>query len=197
MTHTEKAAVISLHHSNMFSQGKRNDILEQIKVLQNPHKHKDNSTSPQVGEKLLTVKKVGEIYSLSKNTVSRYIRIQQLIPALKSRLDSNELAFIPAVTLSFLKEEDQNIVNNCMGYSKLSVDMKKAEILRQYSESGKLTDENVTKILLGEARSKTNAVPAIKLRKAVYEKYFTTDQPVKEVQSIVEKALDMYFKSRQ
>jgi ParB family chromosome partitioning protein len=49
MTHSEKAAVIALHHSKMFSQGKRNDILEQIKMLENPHEYRNNNTSLQVG----------------------------------------------------------------------------------------------------------------------------------------------------
>jgi ParB family chromosome partitioning protein len=196
MTHTEKAAVISLHHSKMFSQGKRNDILEQIKMLENPHKYNENATSTQVGEKLLTVKKVGEMYSLSKNTVSRYIRIQQLVPALKFRLDKDEITFIPAVTLSFLKEDEQNIVNECMEQSKFSVDMKKAETLRLFSESGKLTEESVKMILSGEVKSKASVIPTIKLKKAVYEKYFTLDQSTKEIQTIVEKALDMYFNKK-
>ena len=48
MTHTEKAAVIALHHSKMFSQGKRNDIVEQLKRLENPHEYEDNRTCTQV-----------------------------------------------------------------------------------------------------------------------------------------------------
>ena len=58
MAHTEKAAVIALHHSKMFSQGKRNDILEQLKMLENPHEHGENETFPPLGEKLNTVKSV-------------------------------------------------------------------------------------------------------------------------------------------
>ena len=39
MSHSEKAAVITLHHSKMFSQGKRNDIIEQLKMLEKPHEY--------------------------------------------------------------------------------------------------------------------------------------------------------------
>jgi len=37
MPHTEKAAVIAIQHSKLFSQGKRNDILAELKTLENPH----------------------------------------------------------------------------------------------------------------------------------------------------------------
>lgn len=52
MAHSEKAAVIALHHSKMFSQGKRNDILEQIKMLENPHEYRADGTIGQVDQKL-------------------------------------------------------------------------------------------------------------------------------------------------
>jgi ParB family chromosome partitioning protein len=196
MTHTEKAAVIALHHSKMFSQGKRNDILEQIKMLENPHEHVENETSLQVGEKLHSDKKVAEMYSLSRVNVFRYLRIQQLIQPLKSRLDNDEFAFIPAVTLSFLKEAEQELVDDCTERNGLTVDMKKAAALRQFSEKGKLNGESVYRILSGETTPKPNRTPMVKVDKAVYAKYFTANQPAKEVQAIVEKALEMYFEQQ-
>jgi ParB family chromosome partitioning protein len=178
----------------MFSQGKRNDILEQIKMLGNPHGDRENGTSSQVAKKLTTIEKVGVAYSLSKDTVARYLRIHQLIPALKSRLDSGGIKFIPAVTLSFLNEAEQTLVDDCMKLNKFFVDMKKADALRQYSEKGKLDGDAVYLILSGEATAKKpTASPSVKINKAVYAKYFQPDQSSKEVQAIVEKALDLYF----
>ena len=52
MAHSEKAAVIALHHSKMFSQGKRNDILEQTKRLENPRGCAVAGTYAQVGHRL-------------------------------------------------------------------------------------------------------------------------------------------------
>ena len=198
MSHSERAAVIALHHSKMFSQGKRNDILEQIKMLENPDEYKQNSTLPQVGAKLRTDAKIGAEYSLSKNTVARYVRVNKLIAALQTRLDDEELAFIPAVTLSYLSEQEQTLVNDCMELNGYKVDMKKADLLRSYSEQGKLDDDNVYLILSGEAsaKPKTARIPTVKIKTAVYSKYFTEDQSKKEVQAIVEKALDLYFAQR-
>jgi ParB family chromosome partitioning protein len=100
MCHSEKAAVLALHHSKMFSQGKRNDILKQTKMLENPHEYKDSGTFRQIGEKSRSDKSLAEMYSLSARTVSRYLRIQLLIPQLKSLLDNGNIPLIPAVTLS-------------------------------------------------------------------------------------------------
>ena len=193
MTHTEKAAIIALHHSKLFSQGKRNDILEQLKMLENPHEQRESETSAPMGERLHSAKKVGEMYSLSKNSVSRYIRIQFLIPTFKDMLDDETIPFRAAVTLSFLKEAEQELVADCMERNALTVDMKKADLLRQYVQKGKLDGESVYRILSGEATPKPKRTPTVKVDKAVYAKYFKPNQPAKEVQGIVEKALEMYF----
>jgi len=203
MAHSEKAAVVAMRHGKMFSQGKRNDILERLKMLENiqektpknPHENGGNATSPQVGAKLRTDEKIGEIYSLSKNTIARYLRVQHLIPALKARLDKDEIAFMPAVTLSFLKEQEQELVDGCMERNNLRVDMKKSDMLRQHSEKGKLDGESVRKILTGDAAPKPNRAPTVKISKTVYARYFGPGQPAKEVQATVEKALEMYFGS--
>jgi ParB family chromosome partitioning protein len=74
--------------------------------------------------------------------------------------------------------------------------MKKAEALRQFFQKGKLNGENVYKVLSGEAKPKPNRTPTVKVEKAVYAKYFKPTQSAKEVQSIVEKALALYFEQQ-
>ena len=193
MCHSEKAAVIALHHSKMFSQGKRNDILTQLEMLEKPCDSGENDTSAQVGQKLDSRSTVAKEYNLSKNTVARYLRVNHLVPALKSRLDDGNFAFIPAVTLSFLKETEQKLLADCMERHGLSVDMKKADMLRNQSEKGRLDTDAIKRILTGTMVHKPNRTPTVKVSKAVYSKYFKPNQPAKEVQAIVEEALEMYF----
>jgi len=193
MSHSEKAAVIALHHSKMFSQGKRNDILMQINMLANPHEYGGNETLGHIDQKLYSREMVAREYNLSSKTVARYLRIQYIITSLKTRLDDGSLAFLAAVTLSFLKEEEQELVADCMERNGLSADMKKADALRQFSEKGKLNGESIYRILSDETKPKPNRTPTIKVDKAVYAKYFKPNQSAKEVQDIVEKALEMYF----
>ena len=197
MAHSEKAAVIAMHHSKMFSQGKRNDIIKQINMLENPHEYKENGTCAQVANKSKTITKVGQDYGLSKDTVARYLRVNQLIPMLKVLLDENSIAFLSAVKLSYLKEGEQTTLYDCLEQNSLSVDMIKADALRQLSDKGKLDDDNMFRVLSGGATpKKPQRTPTVKVSKAVYAKYFKPAQPAKEVQGIVEKALEMYFEQQ-
>jgi len=193
MCHSEKAAVIALHHSKMFSQGKRNDIIVQLKTLEKPCDNKDNLTCAQVANKRKTIYKVGLEYGLSKDTIARYLRINQLLPILKSQLDNGNIAFIPAVTLSYLKEAEQTALADCIEQHCFSVDMQKAYTLRKHSEKRKLDGNTIKCILSGAMTQKSNRTPTVKVSKTVYAIYFKPSQSAKEVQEIVEKALAMYF----
>jgi len=196
MTHTEKAAVIALHHSKMFSQGKRNDIIEQIKMLENPHESRENETCAEIQHKLRSRDIVAQEYGLKRDTIARYLRVNKLISQLKPLLDDGVIGLSSAVTISYLKESEQELVADYMKCDTFSVNMKKAEMLRQFSEKGKLNSESVYKILSGDAKPKPNRTPTVKVDKAVYARYFKPSQPAKEVQDIVEKALDLYFEQQ-
>ena len=65
------------------------------------------STSPQVGEKLVTAEKVGADGGDSKNQVLRYVRLTHLIPELLQLVDDGKIALTPAVELSYLPEKAQ------------------------------------------------------------------------------------------
>ncbi|KFN12132.1 MAG: ParB N-terminal domain-containing protein [Paenibacillus macerans] len=193
MLPSEKAKVLSLRYSDMFSQGKRNDIIEELQKLENPQYIKENPTSPLVGAKLRTDEKLGIEYGLSKNTVARLLRINHLTIELKRRVDDAEIGIYPAVDLSYLSEAEQRLVDGLLSGQGYKVDMKKSSLLREYS--GKLTDEQVVRILSGEAtrkpRSKTPA--PFKLKHKVYAKYFSPQSKASEVEEIIDKALGMYF----
>ena len=86
-------------------------------------------------------------------------------------------------------------MEKCISQNGLVVDMKKADTLRQYSGKGKLDEESVCRILSGHVRPKPNRTPTVKIGKEVYAQYFKPNQSAKEVHSIVEKALELYFVS--
>jgi len=196
MCHSEKATVIALHHSKMFSQGKRNDILAQLEMLEKPLDTNENGTLHPLDVKSHKDEKIGDMYSLSKITVSRYLRLQHLIPTLLTQLDNGRFAFAPAVTLSHLKEAEQTAVVDCIEKYNLAVDMKKADLLRKHSEKGRLDEDVIKRILSGSMTHKPNRTPTVKIQKTVYAKYFKPNQSAREVERIVEKALEMYFNNQ-
>ena len=198
MLHSEKAAVILLHHSKMFSQGKRNDIVEQLKNLEHiAHTQVSSSTFCQVEKRLRTHDKVAQEYGLSKETVARYLRISKLLPQLQEILDKGEMPFIAAVAISFLREKEQVLLVECLNNHPYSVDMKKADIMKEYSKSNKLNENNIMLILSGKLPPKSQKQSVFKFNKTTYDKYFTQDQSSEEVQSIIDAALEMYYRSKE
>ena len=196
MLHSEKAAVIAAQHSRLFSQGKRNDILSELWMLENPHEHRADGTSARIPQKLDSRDTIAKEYSLSKDKVAQYLRIDKLVSALKNRLDVYELGLTAAVALSFLTEANQKLLDKCIGLNSFKVDINKAETLRQYSESGRLDDDSIYLILSGEIgkKPKPNRTPTVKVSRTTYAKYFKPGQSPKEIQGIIERALEMYYK---
>jgi len=193
MLHSEKATVIALHHSRMFSQGKRNDIVKQLEFFDGLCETVEGKTSSQVAKKSTTIARIGDSYGLSKDTVARYLRVHKLIQELKILLDESRIAFIPAVSLSYLTEDEQNLIWNCIKTNIVSIDMKKAGMLRQLSQRGKLTVETIEALLVKTRVSEHTTCYTIKMNSDLYTKYFSRGQSSEEVQSVVKKALDMYF----
>ena len=198
MSHSERAYCLSQHYEALKSQGKRNDLLEEIERLLNPHDSDGNSTSVQLEQKLESREKVGQEYGLSASKVGRYIKISTLIEPLIAKVDTGEIAFLAAYDLSFVESSNQQQqISDLMESDSYKVDMKKAELLRSYYETGKLTDTTMVQILSGEKtrKPKSNKPQPFKVKPTVISKYFTNEQSSKEIEDTIDKALAMYFEN--
>ena len=192
MLHSEKALVIGLHYSKMFSQGKRSDIRAKLLELDQSQKVNERETLSQVGTKLRSDEKVGEMYSLSRNTIARYLRINKLNDSLKGLLDQQKISFIPAVQVSFLTESEQSLLAELL-QNGFTLDMKKANKLREMSKEKPLDQDNMSFVLSGKALKTVKTTKKISMSSETYLKYFTEEQSTKEVESMVEQALELYF----
>lgn len=194
MLPSEKAAVLALRYSKMFSQGKRNDIIEELKRLENPDYIRENSTCGSDCHKLKNMDKVGAEYSLSGRSIANYVRANSLITALKVRLDNGELTLAVSVELSYLSTEVQQYIENVLIENEFKVDVKKATVLRSYDD--KLTEDSVYEILSGEKarKSRADTPPPIKIKHTVYSKYFAPNTKTSEIERIIGEALALYFK---
>ncbi len=198
MSHSERAYCLAQHYEALKSQGRRNDLLDEIEMLLNPHESRENATSSQVETRLRSDEKLGGEYGLSHAKVARYIRLAGLNTKLLERVDTGEIAFLAAYTLSFIEDGDkQGQIADLMENDSYKVDMKKAELLRNYYETGKLNDTSVVQILSGEKtrKSKTNKPQPVKVKPAVITKYFTAGQSAKEIEDTIERALALYFEN--
>lgn len=212
LSHSERAIALKRHYDIVKEQGKK----LQLKKIQSPElKRKLDfingiemlSKAPSlVGSEVLSqvatkktrpTEKVGQQYALSKDTVARYLRLQELIPAILQRVDNEELAFIPAVTISFLKKTEQEDLERVLCQKKNNINMAKAIQLRTHSESCGLDTEKIEAILSGEInkKSKPNKPAGVKIKAKIISRFFKPEQKALEIQGVIEKALEMYFGS--
>ncbi|MGL5437158.1 MAG: ParB N-terminal domain-containing protein, partial [Lachnospiraceae bacterium] len=200
MSHSERAYCLAQHYEALKSQGKRSDLLEEIKILLKPDEIKGNATSSQVLTKLRSDEKVGQEYGLNRDKVAKYIRLSKLIPSLLDRTDKGEISFLAAYDLSFIEDQEvQQKIEDFIVSDDFKIDMKKAEMLRSYYEQSKLTDSNLQDILSGEKtrKPKSNKPEPVKVKPAVISKYFTANQSKKEIEQVIEQALELFFSVQQ
>ena len=186
---SEQAAVIALRHNEMFSQGKRNDIIRELALLENPET--DTSTLIPVESKLDSGKAVGAEYGLSKGSVIRLMRIDKLSEELKALVDSGDISIRAGVELSFLSEDAQAVVAEQA--EDFKIDMKKAKALHDAADNeGNIDTAFIVRIITGTADVKAKP-KSVKISDNVYNKYFTADMKKKEITETIEKALAFYF----
>ena len=190
---SERAAVLALRYSKMICQGRRNDIIEELKRLGNPDEIRENKTCGIDCHKSKSRDVVGAEYNLKGRAVANYLRINELSAALKIRIDDGEFTIAAAVQLSYLAQEEQQMVEAVLSESEYKVNEGKAVLLREYT--GKLTPERAEQILSGEfnRKPKKSTAAAFKVKPAIYKKYFTASISQKEFDSIVDEALALYF----
>lgn len=190
---SEQAAVIAQRHNEMFSQGKRNDIIRELQLLENP----EIPTSFPVGTKLENgdcKQNIADNYGMGRTSVARLIRIDKLINELKQLIDNGSLAVRSGVELSFLSERTQCIVAEQA--EDFKIDMKIAKQLRSSAdENGDIDTAAIVRIITGTAEIKPKPV-SVKISNDIYSKYFTSDMKKKEITETIEKALEMYFSER-
>lgn len=157
---------------------------------------RSNLTSNPVGRKLQEVESAGIIgveTGDSQTQVRRYIRLTRLVPSLLRMVDEKKIALRPAVELSYLPREWQEVVVAAVHYQKRTPSHTQAKELRKLSESSSLTRELVYQ-LLGE--KKPNQRDRVILKTDTIRTYLPKDLPASQREEYIIKALDHYGKYR-
>ena len=162
LSHSERAYCLAQHYDAMKSQGKRNDLLREIETLLNTHDSRDSDACAEVQHKQKSRDILAQDYGLSRDKVAKYIRLSTLIPSLLTQVDGGEIAFLAAYEISFVEDKDkQQQIAEFMEYDGYKLDMKKAALLREYHEGGKLTESAIVQILSGEKTRKPKSLFSI------------------------------------
>lgn len=150
-------------------------------------------TSTQVAQKL-SVQQVGDEAGVSKDTVRRFIRLTELIPELLDMVDQKQIAFNPAVELSFLKLEEQKQLLEAMDYAQATPSLSQAQRLKKYSQEGKCTFEVMCTVMDEEKKTDLDRVI---IKQDVLRKYFPKSYTPKQMEDTIIRLLEQWQRKKQ
>ncbi len=154
-------------------------------------------TSAQVGRKLenresreILAEQVGQ----SRNQISRFIRLTELIPTLLDMVDERKIAFNPAVELSYLKKEEQTLLLEAMDSEQATPSLSQAQRLKKFSQQ-KMLSLDVMRAVMSE--EKKNDLDRVTLKNETLRKYFPKSYTPKQMEDTIIKLLEGWYKKRQ
>ena len=148
---------------------------------------KDNS-SP-LGTHLRSDAELAEKVGESRNQIQRYIRLTELVPEILQMVDERQIAFRPAVELSYLTEGQQYTLLEAMEYNDATPSLAQAIKMKKFMQDGKLTDE-VIQSIMQEDKPNQKEKPAFKDERIT--KLIPKSIPRGQETDFVVKALEFY-----
>ena len=107
-------------------------------------------TSCPVGNKLTSASAVSKEVGDSERQIFRYIRLTELVPEILQMVDERQIAFRPAVEISYLSDEQQYSLLEAMQYNDATPSLAQAIKMKKFMQDGKLTDEVIQSIMQEE-----------------------------------------------
>ena len=152
-------------------------------------------------EKSDKLKDTAEEYGLSRASIARLLRINTLSDRLKDIVDEGNIKIRPAVELSYISAEMQEMLSKTMAEKEVSViDMKMAKQLREISQSYASPSEDlIAEVLNGSYGDKAEPEEIgekVTIPKATYSRYLG-GYSKKKANLIIEKALALYFEKQE
>ena len=129
--------------------------------------------------------KVGE----SKNQIFRFIRLTELVPEILQMEEDRQIAFRPAVEISYLSEEQQYTLLEAMEYSDATPSLAQAIKMKKFMQDGKLTNE-VIQSIMEEEKPNQKEKPAFRDERIT--KLIPKSVPRGQESDFVVKALEFY-----
>ena len=129
--------------------------------------------------------KVGE----SKNQIFRFIRLTELVPEILQMVDERQIAFRPAVEISYLSEEQQYTLLEAMEYSDATPSLAQVIKMKKFMQDGKLTNE-VIQSIMEEEKPNQKEKPAFRDERIT--KLIPKSVPRGQESDFVVKALEFY-----
>ena len=172
---SERAFAFKMKLEALSHQGQRSDL-----------------TSVQVAPKLST-EVIGESAGMSKDNVKRFIRLTNLIPELLDMVDQKHISFNPAVELSYLAPEEQEIFMQAMDEVQAAPSLSQAHRLKKLAQEGDFTMDSAREIM---NEVKKGDLERVTFRNEQLRKYFPRSYTAQQMQDTIIKLLDQWQKKK-
>ena len=175
---SEKAKAYQMKLEAMKRQGERTDL-----------------TSDQFGRKSgiesreVLAEQVGE----SKNQISRYVRLTELVDKLLDMVDNKSIAMNAAVELSYLGSKAQNEVLEVIESEDTAPSIAQAKKMRKEYEKGTLNPDVMIAIMNEEKPEKVK----ITLGEDKIKRYFPKNYTKKQIEDTIYKLLEEMYRKKQ
>jgi ParB family chromosome partitioning protein len=157
--------------------------------------NREDLTCGQVVHKLEGAKSrdvIAEQSNENARQISRYVRLTELLPDLLDLVDGGKLAFIPAVTVSYLKPDEQQILLDVLKRDQISISLSQATQLKELSGLNKLTIQGIEQIMtIQKPESKQVTLKGTKI-----EKYFPKNTSKEDMEKIILQLLEKWQKEK-
>ena len=143
---------------------------------------KHQGTSCQVGAKSRSDEDLAERSDDSARQIQRFIRLTYLTPELQEYVDTGKIKVSPAVEISFLDEERQRDIVDCIEETDIFPSHAQARRIRQLETEGKLDYESIKEIM---SELKPNQVEKIKIPIDDIRPYLPKDFTPKDIEKLI------------
>lgn len=175
---SEKAKAYQMKLEAIKRQGQRRDL-----------------TSGQLVQKL-SVQEVADGSGDGYKTVQRYIRLNNLTPDLMQMVDDGKLKTTPAVELSYLTPEEQEDFLSYMEEEGCTPSLSQAQKLKAASKESVLTQEKIHEIMSARTPSVKAREPHLTIAVSKVERYFPKGFTSDQMQDMIVKLLENYYRNR-
>lgn len=177
---SERAFAYKMKMEALRHQGERTDLQQE-------------GTSSQKGTRLRADEIIAEDSGLSRNQIQRYIRLTNLIPDVLNLVDEGKIGFTPAVELSYLKPNEQEMFLEAMDYAQASPSLSQAQRMKKLSQEGLCTQELFQEIMY---EVKKDDLERVTFRNEQIRKYFPKSYSIKQMQDTIMKLLEQWQRKR-
>jgi ParB family chromosome partitioning protein len=148
----------------------------------------------QVGTQKRSDQILAEQSGESRNQIQRYIRLTELSPSILEMVDEKQIAFNPAVELSYLAENEQQDLYNNMQSEDCTPSLAQAQRMKKLSQDGRLNMDVIFSILTEE---KPNQKEKFNIRRERIDRFFPSNFTEKQKEDLIVQLLESWYKKRQ